>query len=49
MNPSMIHSLAIPPTSDCPATQLVAAACGDGTIAVWDLDKVLVLQHTAFG
>lgn len=48
MNPPMIHSLAVPPTSDCPAAQLVAAACGGGTIAVWDLDKVLVLQHISF-
>lgn len=40
MNPPMIHCLAAPPTADCPAAQLVAAACGDGTIAIWDLDKV---------
>lgn len=40
MNPPMIHCLAAPPTADCPAAQLVAAACGDGTVAIWDLDKV---------
>lgn len=40
MNPPMIHGLATPPTADCPAAQLVAAACGDGTISIWDLDKV---------
>lgn len=38
MNPPMIHSLAVPPTSS--DAQLVAAACGDGTIVVWDMDKV---------
>jgi len=41
-NPPMIHSLAVSSNSECPAAQLVAAACGDGTVAVWDLDKVHV-------
>ncbi|KAL3150547.1 hypothetical protein ABBQ32_000361 [Trebouxia sp. C0010 RCD-2024] len=41
MNPPMIHGLATPPSADCPAAQLVAAACGDGTITIWDLDKDL--------
>lgn len=59
MNPPMIHCLATPPTADCPAAQLVAAACGDGTVAIWDLDKVWRLllpavmrtqaEHTSFG
>ncbi|KAL0024585.1 hypothetical protein WJX77_000559 [Trebouxia sp. C0004] len=40
-NPPMIHSLAVSSNSECPAAQFVAAACGDGTIAVWDLDKGL--------
>lgn len=40
MNPPVIHGLATPPTADCPAAQLVAAACGDGTVTIWDLDKV---------
>lgn len=40
-NPPMIHNLAVAPTTDCPAAQLVAAACGDGTLVVWDLDKGL--------
>ena len=40
MNPPMVHSLATPPKSDPPAAYLVAAACGDGTIAIWDFDKV---------
>ena len=39
-NPPMIHSLAVSSSCECPAAQLVAAACGNGTIAVWDLDKV---------
>ncbi|DBA93092.1 hypothetical protein WJX79_009275 [Trebouxia sp. C0005] len=38
-NPPMIHSLAVSSSCECPAAQLVAAACGNGTIAVWDLDK----------
>ena len=42
-NPPMIHNLAVAPTADCPAAQLVAAACGDGTVVVWDLDKVCAL------
>ena len=39
-NPPMIHSLAVSSSSEGTAAQLVAAACGDGTVAVWDLDKV---------
>ncbi len=39
-NPPMIHSLAVSSSSEGPAAQLVAAACGDGTVTVWDLDKV---------
>lgn len=46
MNPPMIHALAVPPTSDSPAAQLVAAACGDGTVSVWDLDKVRCFNMT---
>ena len=42
-NPPMIHSLAVAPSVDCPAAQIVAAACGDGTIAAWDMDKVTML------
>lgn len=43
LNPPMVHCLATPPTAECPAAQLVAAACGDGTVAIWDLDKVSCL------
>ena len=39
-NPPMIHSLAVSSSFEGTAAQLVAAACGDGTVAVWDLDKV---------
>ena len=39
MNPPMVHALAAPPPSDSPA-HMVASACGDGSIALWDFDKV---------
>lgn len=39
-NPPMIHGLAVAPTDDAPAAHLVAAACGDGNIRIWDLEQV---------
>lgn len=43
-NPPMIHGLAVPPTDDAPAAHLVAAACGDGNICIWDLEKVVSIS-----
>ena len=37
----MIHGLAVPPNDNAPVAHLVAAACGDGNIRIWDLEKVL--------
>lgn len=36
----MVHGLAVPATDEAPAAHLMAAACGDGHIRIYDLEKV---------
>ncbi len=39
LNPPYVHHVAVAPTSDRPGVRLAAAARGNGTIAVYDIDS----------